>query len=168
MTIAQLAKETGFSTGYISSVERGRVNPSLSALYKITSALNIDPGLLFEADTPSNQQIQIVRKHERLTVVYPSSNIHYELLTRDLSTRKVEFLRVTIPTGKSSGPKMLVHEGEEYGLILKGRMELTVGDEKFILLAGDSVSFQSTVPHSVANAGKTEIEAIWAMTPPRL
>ena len=168
MTIAALSKETGFSCGYISSVERGRVNPSLSALLKITSVLDINPGFLFGEETSSNHPVQIVRKNERLTVVYPGSNINYELLTRNLSTRKVEFLRITIPAGKRSGSNMLVHEGEEYGLVLKGKMQLIVGDEKFIMEAGDSVSFTSTVPHKLINVGDTAVEAIWAMTPPRL
>jgi len=168
ITIAQLAGETGFSSGYISSVERGLVNPSLSALLKITSALEIDPGFLFEGYNPSNHQDPIVRKDERLTLVYPGSNIHYELLTRGLRTRKVEFLRVTIPVGKGSGPRPLVHDGEEYGLVLKGRMELQLGDEVHLLEEGDSIAFPSTIPHGVTNVGDIDVEAIWAMTPPNL
>lgn len=168
MTIAQLSEQTGFSSGYISSVERGHVNPSLSALLKISSALDLDTGVLFESRSHSNSAIQVVRKGERLTLVYPGSNFRYELLTRDLTMRKVEFIRVIIPVGKSSGTKPLTHDGEEYGLVLKGRIQLLLGDETYILHDGDSVSFQSTIPHSVINIGKTDAEAIWVFTPPRL
>jgi transcriptional regulator with XRE-family HTH domain len=143
LTISELAKATGFSSGYISSVERGLVNPSLSALVRLTSVLDVDPGFLFKGIGPSNQTVPIVKENERLTLVYPASNIYYELLTKNLTTKKVEFLRIIIPPGKSSGPKPLIHEGEEYGLILKGNMELTLGDVTYKM--GPEIRFLSTV-----------------------
>ncbi len=168
LTIAELTKKSGFSSGYISSVERGLVNPSLSALIKLTSVLDIEPGFLFEDKGPRHQSDPIVKVNERVTLVYPGTNIHYELLTKNLTTRKVQFLRIVIPPGKNSGPKPLIHEGEEYGLVLKGNMELTLGDVIYKIGPGDSVSFNSTIPHGVFNAGSTPVEAIWVMTPPRL
>ena len=168
MTIAQLATETGFSSGYISSVERGHVNPSLSALLKLTSVLEIDPGFIFEGYANANHTVKVVKKDERLTVVYPGSGFLYELLTRDLTNRKVQFLRVLMPVGTDSGPEALVHEGEEYGLILRGKLELTLAKEVYLLEEGDSTSFQSRIPHRLRNAGDGEVEAVWAFCPPRL
>jgi len=168
LTIAKLAQASGFSTGYISSMERGLVNPSLSALFKLTSVLGIDPGFLFEGASTSDQSNPIVKKNERMTLIYPASHIRYELLTRNLSNRKAEFVRIIIPPGKNSGPKPLIHEGEEYVLVLDGHMEITLGEATYKLGPGDSITFLSMTPHSVINSRSTQAEAIWVMIPPRL
>jgi transcriptional regulator with XRE-family HTH domain len=169
LTITQLAQESGFSPSYISSVERGYVNPSLAALLKITSILEIDPGFLFSGNTTVNQGNNIVVKsNNRLKLIYPDSGFHYELLTKNLTTRKVEFLRLIVPVGACSGSEPLVHDGEEYGLLLKGKLELTLGNEVYILEKNDSFSFVSTTPHRIRNIGNTAAEAIWVLMPPRL
>ncbi len=169
LTITQLAQKIGFSPSYISSVERGYVNPSLAALLKITSILEIDPGFLFNGNSTVNQANNVVVKcNNRLKLIYPDSGFHYELLTKNLTTRKVEFLRLIIPVGTSSGSEPLVHDGEEYGLLLKGKLELTIGSEVFILEKNDSWSFLSTTPHRIRNVGNTEAEAVWVLMPPRL
>lgn len=167
-TIAQLAEKTGFSTGYISSVERGHVNPSLSALIKITSTLEVDPGFLFDGYFNTNHKHPAVKASDRLHLIYPDSGFNYELLSRNPATRKVEFLRLTIPAGASSGSEPLIHEGEEYGLVLKGTLELTIGNEVYVLERNDSFSFLSTIPHRVRNIGDGETEVVWVLTPPRL
>jgi transcriptional regulator with XRE-family HTH domain len=168
LTIAKLSQTSGFSSGYISSVERGLVNPSLSALYKLTSVLDIDTGFLFQESGGYNQSSPVVKENERLRLAYPASHIHYELLTRSITSRKAEFLRITIPPGKGTGPKPLMHEGEEYGLVLKGNMEITLGEATYKLGPGDSIFFVSTTPHGVVNSGSLPAEAIWVMIPPRL
>jgi transcriptional regulator with XRE-family HTH domain len=101
LTIAQLAQKTGFSISYISSVEREHVNPSLSALIKITSILEVDPGFLFDGYSNRNHINQAVKANDRLRLVYPNSGFNYELLSRNPTTRKVEFLRLSIPVGAS-------------------------------------------------------------------
>jgi quercetin dioxygenase-like cupin family protein/DNA-binding XRE family transcriptional regulator len=170
LTISQLAQKCGFSISYISSVERGHVNPSLAALLKITSALEIDPGFLFDGNSTINNAKNdvVIKSNNRLKLIYPHSGFHYELLTKNLSTKKVEFLRLVMPVGTSSGPEPLVHYGEEYGLILKGKLELILGNEVHILEKDDSFSFLSTTPHRISNVGHTTAEAVWAHTPPRL
>lgn len=168
LTIAQLAQKAGFSISYISSVEREHVNPSLSALIKITSILEVDPGFLFDGYSNRNHINQAVKANDRLRLVYPNSGFNYELLSRNPTTIKVEFLRLTIPVGASSGVEPLIHEGEEYGLVLKGTLELTIGSEVYVLEENDSFSFLSTAPHRIRNVGDVAIEAVWVLTPPRL
>ena len=58
------------------------------------------------------------------------------------------------------------HEGEEFGTVLKGTLELTVGDEMFLLEEGDCVYFNSQVEHHWKNNGPDEVVALWITTPP--
>ena len=61
---------------------------------------------------------------------------------------------------------MLSHESEESGLVLQGRLELTVGDEVYVLNKGDAYLFDSNFPHRFRNTGREECVVVSACTPP--
>jgi mannose-6-phosphate isomerase-like protein (cupin superfamily) len=54
------------------------------------------------------------------------------------------------------------------GILLEGEAELLYGTESYNLKQGDSVSFSSSVPHTLINTGKKKLKAIWIITPPRM
>ena len=58
------------------------------------------------------------------------------------------------------------HDGEECGMVLEGRFKGIIGDQEIILEPGDSIYYDSSIPHRWENAGETEVRAIWAITPP--
>lgn len=166
LTIASLAKATGFSQSYISQVERSLANPSVAALKKIADALGVQAGSFFEAELPqSNDSQHHIRRNQRKGLVYPGSNIKHELLTPDLK-RQLEILWVTSPVGTDSGPYPFSHHGEECMIIIKGRMELLVGGERYVLEEGDSFYFEASLPHRWQNVGDGELHAVAVMTPP--
>ncbi len=70
-----------------------------------------------------------------------------------------------IAPGASSGGN-LQHEGEEFGYVLEGEIELTVAERKYIASSGDSFFFRSDKPHAWANKGKTKARVLWVNTPP--
>jgi quercetin dioxygenase-like cupin family protein len=61
-----------------------------------------------------------------------------------------------------------VFEGEQHGLVIKGRIEMTLGDEVIVLEAGDSFSYDSMLPHRFRNPGSSEAEVVWSMAPVRI
>jgi uncharacterized cupin superfamily protein len=68
--------------------------------------------------------------------------------------------------GAQSGKKMLSHQGEEAGLVIKGRLALEVDGRRYQLGPGDAYSFDSRKPHSFHNIGDTELVVVSACTPP--
>jgi quercetin dioxygenase-like cupin family protein len=78
----------------------------------------------------------------------------------------LELLRSTFAPGATSGGQAYSHSGEEAGVILKGELELTIDGEVFVLKAGDSFGFQSSLPHRYRNISDDSAEVIWAITPP--
>jgi mannose-6-phosphate isomerase-like protein (cupin superfamily) len=68
--------------------------------------------------------------------------------------------------GVATGEEMLSHRGEESGVVVKGRVELTVGGQTRVLKAGDAYYFASSTPHSFRNVGREVCEIISASTPP--
>lgn len=104
----------------------------------------------------------VVRAAER-EVLTLDSGVTWELLGQ-VPDAHTDFLRITYQPGgsSSSGAGLLMrHSGTEYGHVLSGELVLTLGFEEHHLRAGDSVSFDSTMPHSYRNDGTEPAVGIW-------
>ncbi|MGH2374490.1 MAG: cupin domain-containing protein [bacterium] len=164
LTIRDVAGKAALTESFLSQLERDRVNPSVASLQRITSALGSSLGRLFDEASPSSGRV--VRRSERARLAYPGLRATDYLLSPDLNGR-LEMIWAEADTGGGSGDQPYTHEGdEECVVVIKGRMEVWVGDERYILNAGDAVTFSSRVPHKWRNIGRGKLEALWAITPP--
>jgi mannose-6-phosphate isomerase-like protein (cupin superfamily) len=107
----------------------------------------------------------VVRAHERKQMVFPRERITYELLTPDLQG-SLEVLRCIIPNDWDTEQSPFRHEGEECVYVVSGRLEGHVGDDTFVLEAGDSAAYPADLPHLWRNITDGEVEVICAITPP--
>lgn len=164
MSVQALADASGISTGMISQIERGLANPSINTISKLASALDLQLGIFFEPRPQTDQEL-VVRKDQRRRIGIPDPNFVYELLVPDLN-RTLEFVWVESAPGTSTENSPFQHEGEECGLILQGTLEVHLGDEVFVLEAGDSIIFDSSKPHWYRNIGSERVLSVWAVTPP--
>lgn len=164
MSIADLAKKTNLSSGIISQIERNIVAPSIVTFWKISNGLGVSVGSFFDENESSNFS-PVVKKNMRKSISVSNSNAFYELLSPDLN-RKIEFMYITIKEGEESSGDLVVHEGEECGLVIKGRLLVKTAENEYILEEGDSIYFNSTIPHRYINIGNDTCESVWAMTPP--
>ena len=164
MSIADLAETSNLSVGIISQIERNLVTPSIVTFWKISQSLGVSVGFFFE-DEEKTKASPVVKKESRNRIVVSNSNAIYELLSQDLN-RKIEFLYITIKPGDVSSEEYVQHEGEECGIVIRGRLLVKTPDEEYILEEGDSIYFDSSLPHRYINDGNTVCESIWAMTPP--
>ena len=75
----------------------------------------------------------------------------------------VEFMVTVYGVGGSSSGdgNLMRHSGREFGLVLSGTLNVTVGFGEHVLEPGDSISFQSTIPHRLRNDGDVEVRAVW-------
>lgn len=162
LTIQQLAEMTSLSVSLISQVERNQVSPSVVSLWKIANAFGVPVGYFF--DSPSRENI-LVRKDQRKKLMFPSSNVVYELLS-PYHNHNLEFLMIRIEPGQDTSDGTVAHAGQECGLVLQGRLEIQVGEEFYILEEGDSICFESSVPHRLRNFGKGPVLAVWVDSPP--
>jgi len=106
----------------------------------------------------------VVRRTRRRRLDY-SAGIVDELLSPSLSG-SLELLSCRLPPGATSGDNPYTHQGEEAGIVIRGKLELWVDGKTFQLEAGDSFGFPSSLPHRYRNPGRDETEIIWAITPP--
>lgn len=106
----------------------------------------------------------------RISVVHPSHRAHLRMAEgvdweRLAATPEhdVNFMKITYAPGATSnaGGALVSHAGYEYGLVLAGTVEVTVGHEVFVLSAGESLGFDSTIPHGLRNTGDVDFQGVW-------
>ena len=166
-TLQQVARKTKLSVSYMSQVERDRMPPSLSSLKRIAEALDVPAGSLMFArsGTRGDSPVAVVRQAARKRLVFPGSEIRYEMLTPDLR-RRASMLWLHAPAGAESGPAPFSHEGEDAVVVLQGRLAVEVGGVWHELATGDSIYFDSQLPHRWRNPTNRPTIAIWVSTPP--
>lgn len=162
--ISELAEKSELSSGIISQIERNMVAPSIVTLWKIAQALGVSVGFFFDEEVKPSIS-PVVTRNNRKTISASNNNAIYELLSQDLN-RKIEFLYITIKVGDYSTRDFVTHEGEECGIVIKGSLMVKMENAEYILHEGDSIYFDSTIPHRYINVGDEVCESIWAMTPP--
>jgi transcriptional regulator with XRE-family HTH domain len=164
-TLAILAERSALSIGYLSLLERDLATPSINALLAISRALGVTVGWFFEpGKAPDEERDFVVRRARRRRLDF-SAGIVDELLSPSLSGA-LELLSCRLPPGASSGDVPYTHQGEEAGVVIRGKLELWVDGKTFQLEAGDSFGFKSSQPHRYRNPGIDETEIVWAITPP--
>lgn len=164
ITMSDFAILADVSASMISQIERDLVTPSITVMWKISKALDVNIGYFFEEEN-ENEEKMIVRKEDRKIIKIGNSNRIYEMLVPDLN-RKIEFIQITIKGKESKTLDFVNHEGEECGVVIKGSIKIVMNDKSYILNEGDSISFNSNIPHRFENASDEESISIWAMTPP--
>ena len=80
--------------------------------------------------------------------------------------RDLQMLAERKAPGADSGKVMLNHHGEDCGIVLRGQLEVTVGEDKTVLGPGDAYYFDSREPHRFRNIGDEPCELVSACTPP--
>jgi quercetin dioxygenase-like cupin family protein len=123
--------------------------------------LDVEVGYFFEEDVPSPCVVRLDQGKKLQGV----SDAVMELLSADPSDKKIQPYRVVCQPGASRNQPS-THPGEEFGFVLKGQLTVTVGEETFVLEAGDSIHYQTLQPRSWRNDGDEECIAIWAVSPP--
>lgn len=165
MTLEELSNKCGYSKALISRVETGSVSPSLTSLMKMVSSLGLKLHDLFTSIEQS--EASVVRKGEGRRY-YTEEDSVTEFLTTNISSKKMEPIRITAPAGYSSGEEPVIHYGEQFVFVLEGKIEITAGEETYRLGAGDSMYLAAGTPHTWRNAGKDEARLISVVTPPQL
>ncbi len=161
MTLRQLGEKSGLSTSLLSQVENSVTEPSINSLRAIARALNTQITEFFEDGSPKGM---VVRAEERCKLRIPTSGLTYELLTP--SSSKIEFLTIRLEPGMVDRAQAMGHEGDEAALVLEGQLDVWVGDDHFVLGPGDSIAFNSSLPHRIANNSDSVVLLVTAITPP--
>lgn len=182
MSVRELSRRVEVSPGHISQVERGLASFSVRALYTVANELDISMDSLFESTSRApgdlymlaEKQVSelagrdgleetgvILRRADRPSLKL-SDGPRWERLTAKPEASS-EFLEVVYaPDPGATPPTDLVrHIGREYGLVTAGTLNVQVGFDRSALGPGDTIAFDSDVPHRFWNSSNDEVHAIW-------
>lgn len=184
LSVRELARRIHCSPSLISQIERGLSAPSVGILYALASELRTSLDFLFSVSEPADTVLMtahgdgqvrtlargglaghgIVQRRLDRSTIDLASGVRWERLTPGPDDR-VDFLEVIYePSGDSAAAMRPVrHDGQEYGLITSGRLRATVGFEEYELGPGDSIAFDSAVPHLYTNPTSREVRAVWVV-----
>ncbi len=159
----KLAQKSGVSNATISLIESGRTDPSMGLLKRVLDAMGVSFSDFFSADGRSS--VQYFFAESELSEI-GSGPISYRQVGGDLSDNELQILYETYEPGADTGQSMLSHNSEEGGVILRGRLEVTVGEQIRTLSTGDAYLFNSRLPHRFRNTGSEACVVVSACTPP--
>lgn len=167
LTLKEVAKQAEVSESLISQIERNKVSPAIDTLLTIAQVLSIDFEFLFR-EVQQSKKIHVTTAKKRKTIKI--DNIVYELLSKTIDSsgeNEIEAYYINIPPNNEKGSSYTGHHGSELGVIIEGEADFVFGDDTYHLKKGDSISFQSDVPHFIRNKGEIPFKAFWVTTPPK-
>lgn len=160
-----LAKKVGVANASISLIESGSTSPSISALKRILAGIPMTLAEFFSDELPGVAS-EVFYRAESLTEISGGDGISYRQIGSAKAGHALQILHETYEVGADTGLMMLQHEGEEGGVILTGRLEVTVGEAMRILSAGDAYYFNSKQPHRFRNVGNEVCTLVSSCSPP--
>jgi transcriptional regulator with XRE-family HTH domain len=156
-----LARRAGVTNATVSLIEANKMNPSVGALKRVLDGIPIGLSEFFAFE--AHQSARYFFTEQDMTEIGKGPISFRQLGDHP---RNLQILKECYQPGADTGRIMLKHEGEEGGIVLSGRLEVTVDGQKRILGPGQAYLFASKLPHRFRNIGTDPCELISACTPP--
>jgi len=154
LTLKQLGNDTGLRPEYISQVEKGEVIPPVAVLLQISKALEIDSGLLLSEERKKARE-KSLDDYQRRTESYAYVNLTPEARHKHLKAFKV-FIE---PESEHKGVSYQ-HPGEEFIYVLRGKVEVMVGENKNVVDKDQCIHFDSSIVHKITNLSQEQAELL--------
>lgn len=161
LTMQSVADAAGLSVGFISQVERGLTAPSLTSLTELARILNLPLGYFLDRASRSPDRLA-TRRGERPQFSVAASGVRYERLSARFPGSTMTSVVIHEPPGPRREPT--THAGEELIYIVAGSLTAIVEEETTVLMAGDSIHFDSRRPHTAWNHTEQTATVLWCGT----
>ncbi len=162
-TLKQLAEKAGCTGAYLSQIEHGKVSPSIASLKRIADALQSKISDFF-LDTGTEVPV-VLRPDQRVLISLERWNAKIWSLVSDPKDKRMHpFYTVIEPGGGSHGT--YTHVGEEFGIVLKGRLEIELDGVIYRVNEDESFYYSSSLPHNWTNPGLVQTAVVWVISPP--
>jgi transcriptional regulator with XRE-family HTH domain len=162
LSVRALATLSGLAVNTLSMIENGRTSPSVSTLQILARALDLPIAAFFEQATVDKKVVHVHNQHRPFVMV---DTTRLEHLGKDLSRNAVQPFVVTLQPGSGSGQSLIVHTGHELVYCLSGQVLYSIEGETYLLEAGDSIVFESHLPHRWENTGIEPAQVILVLIP---
>jgi transcriptional regulator with XRE-family HTH domain len=167
----ELARRAGVTNGTVSLIEQNRTSPSVASLRRVLQGIPMTLAEFFSMEVPDAQRL-VFRASELIEIGHAAAGGHDIPVSLrqvgDARRYNLQVLEETYAPGADTGRSMLQHDSTEGGLVIEGRMELTIGTDRTVLGPGDGYLFDSRIPHRFRNPFEAPCRIVSACTPPYL
>lgn len=161
ISLESLANKTGFSHDYLKKIEEKEIIPPVSAVIQIAKALSVDSGSFL-----SSESIETSEKRRRESFYKRTQSYSYKTLTPDAETKHMKAFLVTIDPKKDHKMVEYRHEGEEFIYVLKGKVEVMVGENRNLIKKNETLHFNSGIPHKLSNISEEQAKLLVVLYTP--
>lgn len=168
LTLLELSQKSGVALATLSRIENGKMTGTLKSHMSISNALEISLPDLYKNLTSSKKQIEVEAKKAKTDVFVHDKDTSSEMLASKSLNKKMMPVIIRITAGGKTQKEEAKPGVERFLYILDGKIEAMVGDERYSLTKGDSLYFESSLPHHFANTGKSEARLLSVTCPPSL
>jgi transcriptional regulator with XRE-family HTH domain len=161
-TLKEVASAAGISESFLSQLERGRTNATIATLQRLSTALGIEVSDLF---TTNAARPRVLRRDPREFIAW--GRLGRKALLTPKPFHSLEVVVARFDPGGSTGDEPYTHgESEELLIVIEGEVHVQLGADVYTVSAGDSVHYESSTPHRVANHGDEPAEVLFVISPP--
>lgn len=161
LTQGELAERADLTDGFISQVERGRTSISIDSLKQILDALNVSLTDFFREEKPQ----PIVFGHREEVEIEEGGSGRLRILVRGATNRLMEPALLDLPSEAATSLRA-PFQGDCFGYVLKGRIQIQFGGEIFRARIGQSFYFTADREHRLSNPYLVPAQVLWLTSPP--
>lgn len=171
LVLQDLSDRTGFSKPLLSQIEKEVVSAPIATFLKISKALDVNISFFFQNDD-SEERVVLVRSNESRVVDSryfgrEEGGYYYEALAYKKSKKYMEPFLVEFKRGKAGELAYFSHEGEEFIYLLEGTLEFRTETQQYVMHPGDSLYFDSSLPHAYRALERKNAKALTVVHPAR-
>jgi transcriptional regulator with XRE-family HTH domain len=161
LSMAEVAQRSELSVGYISLLERGLSNPSITALMRVSEVLQLSMDYFMQVREVSGYHFP---QREREPFQLQQGGPVYDRISGQFPASVMNAVVVTVPAGHVVAP--VKHAGEEMLYVVSGSVNFILGGDLLVLGVGDSVHLPSSTLHGLSNPYARAAKVLWAGTAP--
>ena len=168
MTLLELSNESGVALATLSRMENGRMTGTLESHMKICKALETNLPDLYKDLSASKKTVELRPRALRADVFVHDNKAVSEMLASNFMNKKMMPILIKIGKSGRTHSEETKSGSERFVYLLEGKVEANIGENKYDLVKGDSLYFESSLPHYFRNAGSGEARLVSVTTPPAL
>ena len=162
-TLKDIESKVGVSATHVSEIERGKTSPTVGALSKIATALQVNPSFL--VDLPIGDEISQTKNGERARLVGANNGAEWEVLTGERPFAELSLFILDLPSDMRKPLEQIPRSGDIFLYLVEGVVQVELGEEKNVLRKGDSMHFKASQITKLLNMGDSTCRIFWAAWP---
>ncbi|MFA6321015.1 MAG: XRE family transcriptional regulator [Candidatus Omnitrophota bacterium] len=168
MTLVELSEKSGVALATLSRMENGKMTGTLDSHMNIANSLEIPLPDLYKDLAYSKKQVEVKSKKAVTDVFMHDKNATSEMLVSKVINKKMMPILIKLNKNGATRKEETKTGVEKFIYILDGKIEAAVGEEKYNMSKGDTLYFESSLPHYFKNTGSGETRLICVISPPTL